>query len=161
MGAPDEMKSMMKGENMGQVNQPSGTQGAAGTQPANVSPAAKGGDATVARVDRSGNCLRVRSDPSASSKEIACVAKGEKVHLTGLFSKDGRWAQLDNQGWVFFNRLSTDVKPPQTASMGKSWERSAGTGTGKHSTGRHHYRGTHCCYPGYYYYFYPGYYGWY
>ncbi|MGO9119588.1 MAG: hypothetical protein ACLQPD_18510 [Desulfomonilaceae bacterium] len=127
--------------------------------PANVSAQPKPGEATVARVERSGNCLHVYTDPSISSHEIACLLKGERIHLTGMFSKDRRWAQLDNHGWVLFRDLKTDVKAPR-AAMARSWGRSAGTGQGTPSTVRHQYRGARYCYPGYYYsYYYPGYYG--
>ncbi len=143
------------------VSQPSQAKGPESKTPANVSTQPKGGEATVARVDRSGNCLHVYSDPSPSSKEIACMAKGEKIHLTGMFSKDRRWAQLDNHGWALFRDLKTDVKAPRVSEMGRSWGRSAGTGQGAPGTGQHHYRGARYCYPGYYYPYYPGYYGWY
>lgn len=160
MGASSQMKSMMKSETQGRVTHPAEAQSTGGNQPANVAAAVKGGEATVARVDRAGNCLRVRSDPSASSKEIACAAKGQQLRLTGVFSKNGRWAQLDNHGWVFFRQLKTDVRPPRTAAMGRSWEKAAGAGKGAPTSGRHHYRRAGCCYPGYNY-SYPGYYGWY
>jgi hypothetical protein len=156
--APGQMKSMMKGQTMGRMNQPSEPQGTEGTPPANVSAQAKGGEATVARVDRSGKCLHVYTEASASSKEIACMPKGEKVHLTGVFSKDRRWAQMDNHGWVFFRKLETDVKAPPTAAMERSWGRAAGAGKGMPSAGRHHFRGRCYCNPGYY--SYPSYYGW-
>jgi hypothetical protein len=161
MGVHSQMKTMMKSETTGKASQPSETKGPVGAQPANVSAQAKGGEATVAREDRPGNCLHVRSDPSASSKEIACVPKGQKVHLTGVFTRNGRWAQLDNHGWVFFRQLKTNVRPPLTASTEMSWGQSAAAGKTKPHARRHHYRGFRHCYPGYYYY-YPGYYyGWY
>jgi hypothetical protein len=135
-------------------------QGAAGTgQPARTT----GGSAVVASVDRTGNCLRVRSGPSVSSNEIGCLAKGQTVHLNGVFSKDGRWAQLDNNGWVYFRQLKSDVRPPQSMSASNAWGRSAATGSGSRSGGSS-YRGGYCGYyaPGYYYtpgyYYAPGYY---
>lgn len=165
MDAHRQMKTKMKSDTMGQAGQPTPTQGPGGMQPANVSAQAKGGDATVARVDRSEKCLRVYSDPSAASKQIACMLKGENVHLTGMFSKDRRWAQLDNNGWALFRDLRTNVKPPRMAATEKSWGRSAAAGKAKPHARRHHYRGFRNCYPGYYYpgyyYYYPGYYGWY
>lgn len=132
-----------------------------GVKPANFYSQSKPGEATIARVDRSGNCLHVYTDPSVSSKDIACLAKKERIHLTGMFSKDRRWAQLDNQGWVLFRDLKTDVKVPRLSAMERSWGRSAGTGQGAPSTGQNHHRGARYCYPGYYYPYYPGYYGWY
>ena len=77
--------------------------------------------------------------------------------LVGVFSDDGRWAQLDNNGWVLFSQLRTDVRP-----SGAEWEKAAAAGKkskgGKAYPGRkfRHYYG--CFYPGYYYYGYPGYY---
>ena len=88
--------------------------------PANVSAQPKGGEATVARVDRSGNCLHVYTDPSISSHEIACLLKGERIHLTGMFSKDRRWAQLDNKGWVLFRNLRNRPEGPSGRSNGES-----------------------------------------
>ncbi len=99
---------------------------------------AKGREATVARVSRYGECLHVFRDPTVYSAEIGCMLKGEKTHLTGLFSKNGRWAQLDNGGWVFFGDLRTKVKPPRTVAMKKSWARSAAAGQGKPKTAQRH-----------------------
>jgi hypothetical protein len=158
-GPVHQMKSMMNREMKGQTPQPSQAQAPTGSKQANVSAESNGGEATVARLDRSRNCLSVHRDPSASSQEIACEAKGEKLHLTGVFSKDRRWAQLDNNGWVSFRSLRTDVKPPRTAAMGRSWEQSAGAGQAMSGTRSHHYGRSHGCYPGYFY-TYPGYYGW-
>lgn len=107
----------------------------------------QGGEAIVARVNRPGKCLRVYSHPSHSSKQISCMAKGEKVHLNGTFSKDRRWAQLDNQGWVLFRNLKTHVKARRTglmntslgrsAAIGESWNRSATMGKSKPKTAGH------------------------
>ncbi len=72
---------------------------------------AKAGEAIVARVNRSSKCLPVHSQPSPFSKRISCMAKGEKVHLNGIFSKDKRWAQLDNRGWVMLRSLKAHVNP--------------------------------------------------
>ncbi|HTY26134.1 MAG TPA: SH3 domain-containing protein, partial [Desulfomonilaceae bacterium] len=95
--------------------------------------------AVVARVDRPDNCLRIRSGPSMSDNVIGCAAMGQTLNLTGAFSKDGRWAQLDNNGWVYFHQLRTDLMPPKHArSMtsgrrsSRSWERAAGAGSGSY-----------------------------
>ncbi|MBI5570037.1 MAG: SH3 domain-containing protein [Desulfomonile tiedjei] len=95
----------------------------------------KGGEATVARVDRPDNCLRIRSGPSVSGNIIACLPVGESLHLTGVFSKDGRWAQLDNNGWVFVGQIKTSVALPRRAAREReefetyeSWEVPAGAG---------------------------------
>ncbi len=158
VNSPGSMKSMMNGQSAGKPNQQPKAQGA---QPANVSAQAKGGEATVARVDRSGKCLHVYSSPSVTSKEIACVPKGEKVHLTGVFSKNRRWAQLDNNGWVRFKQLKTSVRPPRMSANKGSWARSAAAGKGRPRAPHHYRRAHHCCYPGNYSGYYPGYYGYY
>jgi hypothetical protein len=100
------------------------------TAKASESSHAKGGVATVARVERYGKCLHVFRDPSVYSEEIGCMLKGEKTHLTGVFSKNRRWAQLDNHGWVLFRYLKTDVKPPRRAAMKRSWRHPAAAGSG-------------------------------
>ncbi|MEW6112180.1 MAG: hypothetical protein AB1664_08630 [Thermodesulfobacteriota bacterium] len=153
----EEMKAGMKGESKGDVRgKPEA--GIIGTMPrADISARAQGGTAIVLRVDMPENCLRVRSGPSAASDIITCVPQGQTLNLVGVFSEDGRWAQLDNNGWVFFSQLRTDVKP-----SGAEWEKAAAAG--KKSKGKKAYRGHKfrhyygCFYPGYYYYGYPGYY---
>ena len=50
------------------------------------------------------------------------------MHLTGVFSKDGRWAQLDNNGWVFVGQIKTSVALPRRASRESEWETPAGAG---------------------------------
>ena len=115
----------------------------------------KGGEAVVLRVDQPDNCLRVRSEPTSSANQIACIAAGDRVRLTGVFSPDGRWAQLDNNGWVFFSQLQTDVSPPE--SMDRSWKQPAGAGDGGKGKGAHR-GGSYCYYGGGYGgYYYPSY----
>jgi hypothetical protein len=112
---------------------------------------AAGGEAVVVRIDRPENCLRIRSGASSSSEIMDCVAEGQTLHLTGVFSEDGRWAQLDNNGWVSFDQIRTDVKP--------SWEQTAAAGKASKTGARHGHRGgCHYYAPGYY--SYPGYYYW-
>lgn len=72
------------------------------------------GHAVVTGIDRPENCLRIRRGPSTSYDVIGCAADGETLNLTGVFSSDGRWAQLDNNGWVFAGQIKTDVKPPRS-----------------------------------------------
>ncbi len=121
---------------------------------ANTSAESVGGEAIVARVDRFGKCLHVFSEPSAYSKEIACIPKGERLRITELFSKDRHWVQLDKGGWVSFRRLKTDVKVPPIAATAGWWGLS-GTSKGASTARRHHsWRASYCGY-------YPGYYGWY
>jgi len=73
-----------------------------------------GGEGVVVRVDQPENCLRIRSGPSTAYSLIGCAKMGEKLRLTGVFSGDGRWAQLDNNGWVYVSQIATDLKPPRT-----------------------------------------------
>ena len=75
-----------------------------------------GGEGVVVRVDQPENCLRIRSGPSMAYSLIGCAKLGEKLRLTGLFSGDGRWAQVDNNGWVYVSQIATDLKPPQTVA---------------------------------------------
>jgi hypothetical protein len=70
------------------------------------------GEGVVISVDRPENCLRIRRGPSPSYEIIGCVGFGEKLRLTGVFSSDNRWAQLDNNGWVLLSQIRTDLKPP-------------------------------------------------
>jgi hypothetical protein len=101
----------------------------------------KGGEGVVKNVDnKSGNCLSVRSGPADSEKEVACIPKGEKVQLSGVFSEDRRWAQLDDGGWVPFKRIRTDVHAPKAMKSGRgssssrdSWRGPAGAGSGERS----------------------------
>jgi hypothetical protein len=71
------------------------------------------GVGVVISVDRPENCLRVRRGPSTSYDIIGCAGFGDKLNLTGVFSSDNRWAQLDNNGWVVLSQIKTDLRPPQ------------------------------------------------
>ncbi len=124
-------------------------------QQANTSAQPGGGEATVARVDRLGKCLHVFSEPSAYSKEIACIPKGAKLHITELFSKDRRWVQLDSGGWVSVRKLKTEVKVPPIAATAGWWGLS-GTPKRASTARRHHSSRANYCYAGCYY---PGYCG--
>ena len=79
----------------------------------------KGAEAVVTGVDKPGNCLRVRSGPSNSDKEVACFSKGEKLRLNGMFSQDALWAQLEDGNWVFFKKIKTDLKAPKGMTSGR------------------------------------------
>jgi hypothetical protein len=153
----EEMKAGMKGESKGEVRGKPEAGIMETTPRADISGRVQGGTAVVIGVDMPENCLRVRSGPSASSDIITCVPQGQTLNLVGVFSDDGRWAQLDNNGWVFFSRLRTDVRP-----SGAEWEKAAAAG--KERGGKKAYRGHKfrhyygCFYPGYYFYGYPGYY---
>jgi hypothetical protein len=112
------------------------------------------GQGIVAGTDRPDNCLRIRRGPSMSYDVIGCANEGTTLNLTGVFSNDGRWAQLDNNGWVFVRQIKTDVKPPRSvAKRSGSWEQAAGAG----SSGTSEYGSTYGD-GSYYYYGWPGYY---
>jgi len=152
-GMTGEMKGKLEGQTRDEMRmKPEARPPAEGEAPGQ----ARGGQAVVARVDRPDNCLRVRSGPGSSYDRIGCAAEGETLRLTGVFSKDGRWAQLDNNGWVFFRQLQTDIRPPQAMASERSFEQPAAAGKKEPRKGykRHHrYGGPH------YYYYEPGYYG--
>lgn len=111
-------------------------------------PAAAGGvEALVIGVDRPENCLRIRSGPAGSTQVTGCVAKGDKLVLTGVFSNDKRWAQLDNGGWVFISQIKSDILPRQAATSRRQsrdvemydydyepWEVTAGAGSSRRRT---------------------------
>lgn|GEM_PF-1169881 len=71
------------------------------------------GEGVVISVDRPENCLRIRRGPSVAYEIIGCAGFGERLRLTGVFSSDNRWAQLDNNGWVLLSQIRTDLKPPR------------------------------------------------
>jgi hypothetical protein len=70
------------------------------------------GEAIVVGVDRPDNCLRIRKGPSSQYEQIGCANIGDRLRLTGVFSNDNRWAQLEDNGWVFACQIKTDLKPP-------------------------------------------------
>lgn len=125
----------------------------------------RGGVAVVSSVDRPEDCLRIRSGPGTSNDVVACATRGEKLRLTGEFSRDGRWARIDDGGWVFYGQLDTEVRPPRFAAAEGSFDKPATAGKGKSRTGhkRFHRHGGPCYYygTGYYgpYYYGGGYYG--
>ncbi len=133
--------------------------GAAVQQPAAVAGQNQGTEALVARVDRPDNCLRLRSAPSRSGNVIGCAKMGDKLFLTGVFSGDGRWAQLNNNSWVYYDQIKTSLKPkkqmraasrPRSSEEFDTWEYPAGS----------YYSADPYYDSGYGYYdYWPGYYG--
>jgi hypothetical protein len=129
-----------------------------------------GGEAVVVRVDRPDNCLRIRSGPSMSYNLIGCAVMGQTLVLTGAFSTDGRWAQLDNNGWVTFRQIRTSLKPPKRvisrvrtsdsdSDFDELWGRPAGAGSSTRVSSEPYYD-TDVGYfgvPYYSYYGWPGY----
>lgn len=75
---------------------------------ANLSPVR--GTAVVIGVDQPDDCLRVRSGPSSGYAVVGCVAPGQKLRLTGLWSENN-WAQIDRpaMGWVYAPQISTSL----------------------------------------------------
>ncbi|MEW6533921.1 MAG: hypothetical protein AB1473_24045 [Thermodesulfobacteriota bacterium] len=127
-----------------------------------------GGEAVVVRVDRPDNCLRIRSGPSMSHNMIGCAVMGQALVLTGVFSTDGRWAQLDNNGWVTFRQVRTALKPPKRtvkrvrtseSDFDEPWERPAGAGASATVSSEPYYDTDYVSYgvPYYSYYGWPGY----
>ncbi len=146
-----EMKGMMTGQTRGETPMKSKTKM---SREKGVVGKATGGQAFVARVDRPENCLRVRSGPGRSYETVGCAAKGDTLLLTGVFSKDGRWAQLDNSYWVFFDQLRTDVRPPQVMASEGSFDQPATAG----KKSRKGYKRYHRFGKPYKFYYGPGYY---
>jgi uncharacterized protein YraI len=62
---------------------------------------AQSGPARVVSVDAPEMCLRIRSGPGVSYPLVGCVAMGEKVILTGVWSNNN-WAEINSpmRGWV-------------------------------------------------------------
>ncbi|MEW6113231.1 MAG: hypothetical protein AB1664_13960, partial [Thermodesulfobacteriota bacterium] len=125
-----------------------------------------GGEAVVVRVDRPDNCLRIRSGPSMSHNMIGCAVMGQALALTGVFSTDGRWAQLDNNGWVTYRQIRTSLTPPKravkrvrTSESEELWERPAGAGASARVSSEPYYDTDYVSYgvPYYSYYGWPGY----
>jgi len=88
-------------------------------------------EAIVIGVDQPDNCLRIRRGPSLNYEQIGCAGLGEKLNLSRVFSSDNRWAQLDNNGWVFACQIRTDFRPPGPQvscggpSVGRAWREPA------------------------------------
>jgi hypothetical protein len=129
-GVTGQMKSSMEGQARGAMSASSKARTAATRE---GTARMRGGEATVASVDHPGNCLKIRSGPGISHKVIGCAKEGAKLHLNGAFSKDGRWAQLTNNGWVFFSQVRSDIRPPHAAASSRSFARPA-------TAGRYHFR---------------------
>ncbi len=68
--------------------------------------------AVVASVDQPDNCLRVRDGPGSEFEVVGCLAYGETLTLTGLWTEDN-WAQISApvSGWVYASQISTSLAP--------------------------------------------------
>jgi uncharacterized protein YraI len=68
--------------------------------------------AVVVSIDRPENCLRVRSGPGTGYEIIGCVRMGERLRLTGVWSRN-KWAEIDlpARGWV----TASQIRPAVTA----------------------------------------------
>jgi hypothetical protein len=69
-------------------------------------------EAFVIGADPPENCLRIRRGPSPSYQVLGCAKLGDRLRLTGVFSGDNKWAQLEDNGWVYACQIRTDFKPP-------------------------------------------------
>jgi uncharacterized protein YraI len=116
-----QKKAEVSGGAMGQ--NPGGDQAMAGSQQVAAktgSPAGpKGGEGVVVSVDQPENCLRIRGGPGSNFPMIGCATRGQKLQLTGVFSSDGRWAQLQNKGWVYLSQIQTDLVPPRSVASSR------------------------------------------
>ena len=79
--------------------------------------------ATVTGVDQPDGCLRIRQDSSSSSEIIGCAKMDEKLLLSGNYSRDGRWAELADNGWVFAAQIEAPNKPKVQSQARRSYER--------------------------------------
>jgi hypothetical protein len=102
-----------KAEVSGGAQPPTGAPQAA-APPAGPASVQKGGEGVVVSVDQPQNCLRIRGGPGSNFPMVGCATRGQKLQLTGVFSSDGRWAQLQNKGWVFLSQIQTDLQPPRS-----------------------------------------------
>lgn len=130
MNGSGQMMSSSQNPMMGQQKAPMAGGAATqeksgGTQPMSGSPQAaapptgagsaqKGGEGFVVSVDQPENCLRIRAGPGSNFPMMGCAPRGQKLHLTGVFSSDGRWGQLKDNGWVFLSQIQTDLQIPRS-----------------------------------------------
>jgi Ankyrin repeats (3 copies)/Ankyrin repeats (many copies) len=65
----------------------------------------------VKRGDRKG-CLTVRTHPSKKARTVKCIKKGERLGLTGIWTK-GNWAQVCTpvKGWTVGRYIETRALP--------------------------------------------------
>ena len=66
--------------------------------------------AVVVSIDRPENCLRVRSGPGTGYAIVGCAQMGERVRLTGAWSRNN-WAEIDlpARGWVTGSQIRPTV----------------------------------------------------
>ena len=79
--------------------------------------------AIVTGVDQPDGCLRIRQESSSSSEIIGCAKMDEKLQLSGNYSRDGRWAELADKGWVFAAQIDAPNKPKVQSQARRSYER--------------------------------------
>jgi hypothetical protein len=78
--------------------------------------------AIVTGVDQPDGCLRIRQESSSSSEIIGCANMDEKLQLSGNYSRDGRWAELADKGWVFAAQIDAPNKPKVQRQARRSYE---------------------------------------
>ncbi|MDQ7782051.1 MAG: SH3 domain-containing protein [Desulfomonilaceae bacterium] len=68
--------------------------------------------AVVTGVDQPENCLRVREGPGSEFEVVGCLAHGETLTLTGLWSENN-WAEISHpvSGWVHAAQIGTGLDP--------------------------------------------------
>lgn len=70
------------------------------------------GEGIVIGIDLPENCLRLREGPTTASRQVGCANMGDRLPLSGQFSRDNRWAQLTDTSWAFVCQIKTNLKPP-------------------------------------------------
>jgi hypothetical protein len=78
--------------------------------------------ATVTGVDQPDGCLRIRQESSGSSEIIGCAKMDENLQLSRNYSRDGRWAELADKGWVFAAQIDAPNKPKVQRQARRSYE---------------------------------------
>ncbi len=76
-------------------------------------PGVRGAEGVVTGVDQPEGCLRIRRGPSGQFEAFGCAKLGERLQLTGNFSRDGKWLELAGGGWVWAAQVGTDLRPTQ------------------------------------------------
>ncbi len=72
----------------------------------------RGARGLVTSVDYPEGCLRVRSGPSSAYQKVGCLAHGQRVQLSGMWTVNN-WAEVVEpvHGWVSGNQISSSLNP--------------------------------------------------
>jgi hypothetical protein len=68
----------------------------------------KGGEGTVAVVDKPESCLAIRKGPHVTYEKTGCATLGQRLKLSGVWSNTN-WARLEDGGWVDASKIQTDL----------------------------------------------------